>query len=29
VIQPLESLRGRNFSNAIVFVDEAENLTTE
>ena len=29
VIEPLQSLRGRNFSNAIIMCSEAENLTRE
>ena len=29
VVEPLQSLRGRNFSNAIIMCSEAENLTKE
>lgn len=29
VVEPLQSLRGRNFENAIIMCSEAENLTTE
>jgi predicted ribonuclease YlaK len=29
VVEPLQSLRGRNFSNAIIMCSEAENLTRE